>query len=225
MKKILISLLLIATPMLLPSITSAQTTRYVSDELEITMRNGQGLEFGIRKMLKSGTELAVLDNDPSGYSKVRTKEGVEGWVLSRYLTNNPSARDQLAAKEQRIANLELEITGYKDEIAQLSSQTTEADDQNMSLKETAQRLSKELDDLRRTASNAVALESENRQLKERLQQIDHEIQSIVIENNTLKDNDAKNWFLIGAAVLFGGVIIGLVLPSLRMRKKSSWGNF
>lgn len=225
MKKMILCLLLVTTPVLLPSVSSAQTTRYVSDELEITMRNGQGLEFGIRKMLKSGTELTVLENDPSGYSKVRTNEGVEGWVLSRYLTNNPSARDQLAAKEQRIANLELEITGLKEEIVQLSSQTSEADDQNMSLKETAQRLSKELDDLRRTASNAVALENENRQLKERLQQIDHEIQSIVIENNTLKDNDAKNWFLIGAAVLFGGMLIGLILPSLRVRKKSSWGNF
>ncbi|MDO8825099.1 TIGR04211 family SH3 domain-containing protein [Methylophaga sp.] len=225
MKKIIISLLLIASPILMPGISAAQTTRYVSDELEITMRNGQGLEFGIRKMLKSGTELTVLENDPSGYSKVRTKDGVEGWVLSRYLNNNPSAREQLAAKEQRIANLELEVTSYKEELAQLSSQTSEADDQNMTLKETAQRLSKELDDLRRTASNAVALENENRQLKERLQQIDHEIQSIVIENNTLKDNDAKNWFLIGAAVLFGGILIGLVMPSLRMRKKSSWGNF
>ena len=225
MKIIIISLLFVVAPILLPGISAAQTTRYVSDELEITMRNGQGLDFGIRKMLKSGTELAVLENDPSGYSKVRTNDGVEGWVLSRYLVNNPSARDQLAEKEQRIANLELEITGYKEEIEQLSSQTSEADNQNMSLKETAQRLSKELDDLRRTASNAVALENENRQLKERLQQIDHEIQSIVIENNTLKDNDAKNWFLIGAAVLFGGMIIGLILPSLRMRKKSSWGNF
>ena len=194
MKKIIISLLFVVAPILLPGISAAQTTRYVSDELEITMRNGQGLDFGIRKMLKSGTELAVLENDPSGYSKVRTNDGVEGWVLSRYLVNNPSARDQLAAKEQRIANLELEITGYKEEIEQLSSQTSEADNQNMSLKETAQRLSKELDDLRRTASNAVALENENR-------------------------------FLIGAAVLFGGMIIGLILPSLRMRKKSSWGNF
>lgn len=222
MKKTLISLLLIAAPVLLPGTSAAQTTRYVSDELEITMRNGQGLEFGIRKMLKSGTELTVLETDPSGYSRVRTSDGVDGWVLSRYLSNSPSARDQLAAKEQRIANLELEITGYKEEIVQLGSQTSEADNQNMSLKETAQRLSKELDDLRRTSANAVALENENRQLKERLQQIDHEIQSIVIENNTLKDNDAKNWFLVGAAVLFGGIILGIILPNLRTRKKSSW---
>ena len=99
MKKIIISLLFVVAPILLPGISAAQTTRYVSDELEITMRNGQGLDFGIRKMLKSGTELAVLENDPSGYSKVRTNDGVEGWVLSRYLVNNPSARDQLAEKE------------------------------------------------------------------------------------------------------------------------------
>src|SRR5690606_40529396 len=79
-----------------------------------TMRNGQGLEFGIRKMLKSGTELTVLDNDPSGYSKVRTNEGVEGWVLSRYLNNNPSARrseehtSELQSRENLVCRLLLE---------------------------------------------------------------------------------------------------------------------
>jgi SH3 domain protein len=94
----------------------------------------------------------------------------------------------------------------------------------MSLKEKSQRLSKELDDLRRTASNAVALDNENRQLKEKLQEIDHENQSLVIENNALKDNSTRSWFLVGAAVLFAGILLGIILPRLKVRKKDSWGS-
>ena len=223
MKKF-VSRILIAATLCMPFITYAQTTRYVSDELEITMRNGQGVQFSIRKMLESGTRLDVLETDPAGYSKVRTSEGVEGWVLTRYLSNSPSARDQLEASQQRVANLELEISKFKEEISTLSSQNSNVDTQNLTLKEKSQRLSKELDDLRRTASNAVALENENRQLKEKLQQIDHENQSLVIENNALKDNSTRSWFLIGAAVLFSGIILGLILPRLRIRKKDSWGS-
>ena len=169
--KKLIAHILISAALLTPVLAQAQTTRYVSDKLEITMRNGQGVKFNIRKMLESGTRLEVLETDPAGYSKVRTTDGVEGWVLTRYLTNTPSARDQLEASQKRVANLELEIAKYKEEISSLSNQNSDVDTQNMSLKEKSQRLSKELDDLRRTASNAVALDNENRQLKEKLQEI------------------------------------------------------
>lgn len=188
------------------------------------MRNGQGIKFGIKKMLQSGTQLQVLETDPAGYSKVRTQNGAEGWVLTRYLSNSPSARDQLEASKQRVANLELEISKYKEEIASLSNQNSDVDSKNLTLREKSQRLSKELDDLRRTASNAVALENENRQLKEKLQQIDHENQSLVIENNALKDSSNRSWFLVGAAVLFSGIFLGLILPRLRIRKRDSWGS-
>ncbi|MFW5451663.1 MAG: TIGR04211 family SH3 domain-containing protein [Methylophagaceae bacterium] len=222
MKRIFTALLLL--PLLTPFAAFTETTRYVSDELEITMRSGQGVKFGIRKMLKSGAKLDIIETDATGYSKVRTGKGVTGWVLTRYLSNTPSSRNQLEASDQRVANLELELATYKEEIQALSSQNSNTGTENLSLKETSQRLSKELDSLRNTASNAVALDNENRQLKEKLQQIDHQIQSLVIENSALKDSDAKSWFLIGAAVLFGGLLLGLILPRLRFQKKSSWGN-
>lgn len=208
----------------LPLSAFAETTRYVSDELEITMRTGKGVEYGIRKMLTSGTKLSVIETDPSGYSKVKTENGTEGWVLTRYLSNKASARNRLASSEQKVANLELQLAKAQEEIATLSSQNSTAGSENSTLKETAQRLSKELDDLHRTASNAVALDNENRQLKERIQQIDHENQSLTMENDALKNNDAKSWFLVGAAVLFGGFLLGLIIPKIRFKKKSDWGN-
>ncbi len=224
MKRFIASLFIII-PLLAPTLSYAKTIRYVSDDLDITMRNGQGVKYAIKKMLPSGTKLEVLETDPAGYSKVRTDKGVNGWVLTRLLSNQPSARDRLAASEKKVANLELELAKYKDEIKSLSSQNSSSSDENLTLKETSQRLSKELDDLRRTASNAVALSNENRQLKEKLQQLDNQMQSLIIENSALTESDAKRWFLIGAAVLFLGLILGLILPRLRIQKKNSWNSF
>lgn len=222
MKRILA--LLFILPLLAPLVGHTQTTRYVSDELDIMMRNGQGVKYAIKKVLSSGTRLEVLETDPTGYSKVKTSKGVQGWVLTRLLSNQPSARDRLAASEKNVANLELEVAKYKEEIQALSTQNSSASGENLTLKETSQRLSQELDDLRRTASNAVALSNENRQLKEKLQQIDNQMQSLIIENSALTDSDAKRWFLIGAAVLFLGLILGLILPRLRIQKKNNWNN-
>ena len=92
-----------------PLISSAETTRYVSDQLEITMRNGQGVKFAIKRVLTSGDRLDLIEADSSGYSKVRTIEGVEGWVLTRYLMNAPSVRNLVADSDQKVANLELEL--------------------------------------------------------------------------------------------------------------------
>ena len=208
----------------LPLSSVAETTRYVTDELEITLRTGQGAEYRIRKLLPSGTRLSVIETDPAGYTKVRTSGGVVGWVQTQYLTNTPSARDRLVNSEQKVANLELELAKAKEEITVLSSQNSTNSSENMALKERSQRLKKELDTLKRTASNAVALDNENRQLKEKIQQIDHQIQSLIIENNALKENDAKSWFLVGAAVLFGGFLLGLIIPRIRFRRKSNWGS-
>ena len=48
-------------------------------------------------MVESGTQLQVIETDEeSGYTQVRTNAGTEGWVLSRYLMSEASAREQLA---------------------------------------------------------------------------------------------------------------------------------
>ncbi|MGB5260055.1 MAG: ligand-binding protein SH3, partial [Gammaproteobacteria bacterium] len=48
-------------------------SRYVSDTLEITMRSGKGTSYGITRMLRSGTQVEVLEDDKStGYTHVRT---------------------------------------------------------------------------------------------------------------------------------------------------------
>ena len=207
-----------------PLISSAETTRYVSDQLEITMRNGQGVKFAIKRVLTSGDRLDLIEADSSGYSKVRTIEGVEGWVLTRYLMNAPSVRNLVADSDQKVANLELELAVTKEELQNVSTKVATFDSKSMALKKTSQRFKKELDSLKVTASSSIALSNENIQLKQKIQQTDTRMQGLVLENTAMKNSESQSWFLTGVAVLLGGIILGLILPRLRLQRKNSWGN-
>ena len=82
--KFIIFLLMLFSLTLSAVIVCAQT-QYVSDELVITLREGQGSQYKIIKMLKTGTPLEIIEeSDP--YLKVRTEKGDEGWVLNQYIT-------------------------------------------------------------------------------------------------------------------------------------------
>jgi len=92
--------ILLVGGVLIASQTSLAATKYVTDEFEIMLRTGQSTKHEIRRQIKSGTPLQVLQ-ESEGYTQVRMPNGIEGWVLSRYLMNQPSGRDRLAALEKR----------------------------------------------------------------------------------------------------------------------------
>jgi SH3 domain protein len=198
-------------------------TRYVSDRLEIQMRTGKGTQFRILRMLQSGTELEVLEVDQqNGYTRVRTPGGVEGWVLSRHLMQGRAAREQLADAEKKLARLELEnrkLTASLDDIQKAKGSTTAERDQ---LVKENRRLSQELEEIRRTASSALAIDSENKELKTRIVSYERQAQSLQQENERLKDRNKRDWFMVGAGVVLLGMVIGLIIPRIRWRKKSSW---
>ena len=94
----------------------ADTVRYVSDSLEIQLRSGKTFKHAILKTLPSGVQVTVTQADADGYSRVRTRDGVEGWILTRYLSSVPSARDRLAETEQRLAAFKIENAQLKEQI-------------------------------------------------------------------------------------------------------------
>ena len=103
-----ISLILLISSM--PPLPAAADTRYVGDELVITLRQGKGTDYKIIRTLKSGTPFEVLEEGKS-YLKVRTEDGVEGYVLRQYVTSGrmlisrscPSYRQNML-KVNRILN-------------------------------------------------------------------------------------------------------------------------
>jgi len=205
---------------------AAAETRYISDRLEITMRSGKGTKFGITRMLRSGTPVEVLDIDKaSGYSQIRTKSGKEGWVLSRFLMRGRAARDQLTTAEKNLAELELANNKMMANIKTLTQEKKLLEASLSDLDGESRNVNQELAEIKRTASSALAIDSENKNLKGRVVSLEREMQTLNQENESLKDRTARDWFMVGAAVILLGIITGLIIPRIRFRKKSSWDQF
>lgn len=202
---------------------AAAETRYVSDRLEIQLRAGKGTQYRILRSLPSGTPLEILEVDKeNGYSRVREPGGVEGWVLNHLLMSGPPARDRLARAEKKLARLDLENSKLRKELAQLRAAKGDTDKQRGALEKENHRLAQELESIRRTASSALAIDAENKKLKSRIVAYERQTQSLQQENESLKDRTARDWFMVGAGVVLLGIIIGLIIPRIRWRKKSSW---
>ena len=206
--------------------TAFAESRYVSDTLEITLRSGKGTNFGITRMLRSGTPVEILAVDKkSGYTQVRTKSGKEGWVLSRFLMNGRAARERLATAEKNLAELELENRKLTTVMATLTAEKSGLETNLQELEGQSRGVSQELSEIKRTASSALAIDSENKELKGRMVSLERQLQTVQQENEALKDRTARDWFMVGAAVILLGIIVGLIIPKIRFRKKSSWDTF
>jgi len=214
--------LLLAALLTLAAAAQAET-RYASDELEIALRSGTSTQHRILRMIPSGTPLQVLQHDEaSGYTKVRAPSGTEGWVLTRLLMTTPSARDRLAAAEKKLAELELQSRQRQTRLSETGKEIQALEQALEQTRAENQKLSKQLADIQRTASSALAIDSENKDLKNSLMQMQRDQETLRQENEALRDRTARDWFMIGAGVLVVGIILGLILPRIRLRKRSSW---
>jgi SH3 domain protein len=208
--------------LLLPILVEAQTTQYVSDHLVITMRSGQGSQYQILKTLPSGTRLEILETSDTGYTKVRNAEGVEGWVLSRYLSPEPIAKEKLAVAQGRLQRLKEKNAELKQELASLQKNHRELEAERTALASKTETANAELERLNQVAAQPILLDKQNRQLKQQNVSLEKELQLSQQENQSLKDRSQREWFIAGAGVLLGGMLLGLIIPKLRWRKKSSW---
>jgi SH3 domain protein len=208
------------------SATALARTAYVTDELKITLRSGESATHRILRMLPTGTKLTVVsDNPQTGYSKVRLDAGTEGYVLSRQLLSQPVARDRLAAAEAEVAALKAAPGELSSRLANLTDQHKALQIEHKNLQEAKRQVDQEYAALQRTASNSVRIANERNELRKQVASLTREIEDVKQQNRELENKTAQNWFLIGAGVVVGGIILGLILPHLRVRRrKSSWGS-
>lgn len=206
---------------LLPLPTMA-ATKYVSDQLRITLRSGQGNQFEIIKTLNSGTKLEILEETDTGYTRVKIPDGTEGWVRTQYLVDEQIAADKLANAESKLASAQEKLSKAQEELKVLRKEKTRLDSTLGKLKTEHSAASKELETLNELASRPKQLAQENIELRKQFEQISDELNLTKQENQVLKDRSKRNWFLAGAGVVILGMIIGLIIPKLRLQKKSGW---
>lgn len=216
---------LLVSALLFASAASADSA-WVSDEFEITLRSGPSTSNAIELMLSSGTQLEVLERDSeSGYSRVRTGGGTEGWVLTRYLMNEPAAREQLATLTSQLSS---EASRGSSLNAQLGTIRTEYDNATRRI-ETLERekseLEEELGEIKRTSTNVLSINNQNKQLREQLAAEEIRVATLEQENRELTSQTTRYWFMSGALVLVVGMVLGLWLPRIRWQRRSRYDRF
>jgi SH3 domain protein len=209
--------------LLLGAAAHAQT-RYVTDRTIVELRRGPSTEYLILRSLEAGDEVQVLEQDQtSGYSRVRVvDQGTEGWILSRFLIAEPIARARLATAERNLASARERVATLETQIRELGADLTAARTELEQTRANHGSVSQELADLRTASANVVEIRDRNTRLQQDLIQRQREVEELGAANERLAARETQNWFIVGAGVLLLGIVIGLVAPTLRRRRRSDW---
>ena len=206
--------------LLLVSQFAAAQTAWVSDQFEITLRTGPSTSNAIERMLASGTQLEVLERDnESGYSRVRTSAGTEGWVLTRYLMSEPSAREQLQALTGQLSDATSEGATLESQLAAVRGEFNAARLRIGELERDKESLEKQLAEIRRTAADTLAINQQNQALRQELGDAEIRIDTLEHENRSLLSETRHYWIMTGGGMVLLGIILGLWLPRIKMQKR------
>ena len=202
-----------------PALAQAEKTVYVIDQITITLRAGQGTQHQILRTLPSGTPMEVLRvNEESGYAQVRTKDGVEGWVLSQYLIDEPTSKLKLTAAEQKLTRLDAESKDIKVKYEQILKEKERWEKDLKTLSGERDKLSAEIAKPREVTAEIAPQPTESSAALP----AGKEAEMLRQENQVLKDRAKKDWFIAGAGVMLIGIVLGLLVSKLRLRR-SGWG--
>lgn len=201
-------------------------TRYVTDQLEITLRAGESTRYKILRMLPSGTPLEVLGvNQKTDYARVRTPDGTLGYVLASQIQTEPSARNRIADMEARLAELQQKPEALAAQLAALQSEHATLSETAQKLQHDKQQLEQELATIRHASTNVLEITNDRDRLRIQVSELTREREELQQENRELRTQSNQRWFIIGVAVLAGGLLLGSLLPRLGLRqRRSNWNS-
>jgi SH3 domain protein len=199
-------------------------TMYITDEVVITLRRGAGTQFAIVDNLSTGDAVEVLErDDANGYARVRVRGGgEEGWVLTRYLVAEPTAGLKLIDSQRELTQARARIDMLESELAVANETLTSTQENLTATQATNGEITAELEDIRTASAGAIELRNQNEGLRRRNNDLNAQLEALTVESARLASRSRQNWFIVGALVLLGGIVIGLIAPSLRRRRRSDW---
>ena len=197
--------------------------KYVTDVIYVPLRAGPGNQYRIlHQGLRTGSRMTVLEeNAGEGFTKVRMSNGTEGFIRTQYLMDLQPARDRLPKEQEKNQQLSAYLKQLQ---AELQQQETELQSARDSLKKTSAMLDEkttELVSLREATAEPLALDRRNKQLIEENLRYKNRVEVVEAENAQLVRNNKIRWYLYGGGTILMGILLGLFLPMVKLRKKPS----
>ena len=201
----------------LASSVNAETFVYITDQVDIPIRSEKALGNTIIRLLPSGTKLSLLQITEDGWTEVKYQDTI-GWISSRYLSNNMSAREELKQANTVINENQLLITKYETELKELNKQLLILNNKNKELVIKSSKSEAEKNHIEQIYQDALKLEHENEKLNQEQLQLKTELQLAQNNSQIERDTSQRNWFIVGALVLFFGIVIGFIMPKKLNRR-------
>ncbi|MDD5229297.1 MAG: TIGR04211 family SH3 domain-containing protein [Methylococcales bacterium] len=222
MKKILLSALMLVSV----AANASNDIVYVADDYNLTLWSSPSYTSKI-KSLPTGTPLTTLGEMSShtGFVKVRTIDGTEGYIKAKYTKKEAPEHDRNDIAAKNIAALQSQVTALEAELKAAKETITPGTTLEQSLATERDKLSRELNELKKISGSAVQLKSERDELQERFVNVERDLQQVKLENQALQNTDNQDWFLYGGVLALVGVLLGFILPKLSWKRKSSWDTY
>jgi SH3 domain protein len=198
--------------MVLSLASMAETgTRYVAPGQAVELRSGLAKKDKTVRTLEPGTTVKILQtNVKLGYTKVKLPSGETGWIVTRQLTQVPPPPPQPEAQQ---------AVSTTNQTALPVAKTPEQ------LQAEVGHLQTELIAIRQASASALRIQAERDQLQSSVISLRKEVDTLLREKNALNDDQKQSWFLIGAGVLLGGMLLGAFLPRLSFMRRNDWSSF
>jgi len=207
------------------SISAQAQTVYISDEYRVPLRKSPCPRCSIlHRGIKSGSALTLVETNDEGWSHVKTRGGMDGWMPSHYLQKDLPARDQLAATKAKYENLQSKHLAQSNELKSLKQDHSQLVAELKNTQSSRDGINTELKNIKKISSNAISINQQNRELLERNGILQSEIDILTAANERLTNSERNTWFLYGVFAVVMGAVLTLIIPRLKRRKRfSEWG--
>lgn len=204
---------LLCLGILLIPVLGVASTGYVSDQLVVSLRDQAGADYKVLKSLRTDSPVEVLAEE-GRYLRVRTPDGVEGFVLRQYITSSAPKSQVIKELKGRNASLEARLEGLSNVDDELETERQKT----LEFETNYRDLEREHRVLVESSGDLMAVIAERDRLKVELEGTAPELQRLAEENSQLLRSSGILWFLAGAGVLFVGWIAGKISRGGRSRR-------
>ena len=200
-------------------------TVYIRDIIYVPLRGGQSQEHRIlHRGLRSGLKLERLEtNNVTGYSKVKTETGLEGWLENQYLVTEPIAVERLDSITLELEKLETMHQKTLLELREVSGANKNLSAELAKLTESEQELAREIEEITSLAANTINIDKKNSILNNKHQELKKRVDELSMTNQTLLEKDAQKWFIGGSASVLLGLLFGLWVGRMIYQKNNRGG--
>ena len=187
-----------------PLVGADALLRYIQPEHPVELHQEISEQSRVLGFLSTNEAVKLLkQNTKTGHAQIERSNGQTGWVLAKDLADTPKT-----------------LTG-----AQAAARSAQASKSAEALKSELSQLQAELVNLRASSVEILKIQAERDQLQSTVIRLKREIETLNQERSGLAADQKQAWFLVGGAVLFIGIFLGVVLPRLSDRRSSHWGSF